>query len=176
MAKHLDIAGAIRLALEKKKLSKSAFARAAGVERQTVYDWLSGKSAPNRKRAPRVARVLGLPLAVLSGDPSHTNVAILSSDGQARRRVPLLDWVNAGRGAEVVAAQPVEFATEFTEILSAVSDRAFALRVQGDSMEPIFREGDVIVVDPEVEPRNGDSVVVQPDPPERPRRVNNQLI
>ena len=33
-----------------------------------------------------------------------------------------------------------------------VSDFTFALRIEGDSMEPDFKAGDVIIVDPEVEP------------------------
>jgi phage repressor protein C with HTH and peptisase S24 domain len=39
------------------------------------------------------------------------------------------------------------------------SSETFALRVVGDSMEPDFREGDVIVVDPLRQPRPGSFVV-----------------
>ena len=37
----------------------------------------------------------------------------------------------------------------------------FALKVMGDSMEPEFREGDVIFVDPDKEPKAGSYVVAK---------------
>ncbi len=39
----------------------------------------------------------------------------------------------------------------------------FALRIKGDSMEPEFREGDVVIVNPHVEAKPGDYVVVKND-------------
>jgi phage repressor protein C with HTH and peptisase S24 domain len=38
---------------------------------------------------------------------------------------------------------------------------AFALEVSGDSMEPVYREGDVIVVSPAAQIRRGDRVVLK---------------
>lgn len=37
----------------------------------------------------------------------------------------------------------------------------FALRIMGNSMEPEFREGDVVVIDPDVAPTPGDYVVAR---------------
>ncbi len=39
------------------------------------------------------------------------------------------------------------------------SQYTFALRIEGDSMEPDFKAGDVIVIDPEIEPAPGEFVV-----------------
>jgi phage repressor protein C with HTH and peptisase S24 domain len=41
------------------------------------------------------------------------------------------------------------------------SDKVFALEVQGDSMEPLYRDGDVLIVSPSAGVRKGDSVVVR---------------
>ena len=41
--------------------------------------------------------------------------------------------------------------------------KVFALRVKGDCMEPEFVEGDVIIVNPHVEPVPGDYVIVKND-------------
>jgi phage repressor protein C with HTH and peptisase S24 domain len=38
---------------------------------------------------------------------------------------------------------------------------AYALEISGDSMEPIYRDGDVIIVSPEASIRRGDRVVVR---------------
>ncbi|MCX4025078.1 helix-turn-helix domain-containing protein [Endozoicomonas sp. SM1973] len=43
------------------------------------------------------------------------------------------------------------------------SEQAFILEVQGISMEPIFQEGEMIYVDPQVEPKSGKYVVAQPN-------------
>jgi phage repressor protein C with HTH and peptisase S24 domain len=38
---------------------------------------------------------------------------------------------------------------------------AYALEVSGDSMEPIYREGDIIVVSPDSAVRRGDRIVLK---------------
>lgn len=42
-----------------------------------------------------------------------------------------------------------------------MSEFTFALRIEGDSMEPDFKEGDIIIVDPELEPIPGEFVVAK---------------
>jgi len=39
--------------------------------------------------------------------------------------------------------------------------RAYALEVSGDSMEPVYREGDVLIVSPAATLRRGDRVVLR---------------
>ena len=58
--------------------------------------------------------------------------------------------------------------------------RAFALRVNGDSMMPEIQQGDVVIVDPDMSPRPGDFVVARNGIGEatikqyRPRGVNER--
>lgn len=42
-----------------------------------------------------------------------------------------------------------------------VGDRAFALRIKGDSMEPLIPDGYIIVVDPDARAEHGSIVVVR---------------
>ncbi|HBH39603.1 MAG TPA: hypothetical protein DDX06_14600 [Curvibacter sp.] len=42
-----------------------------------------------------------------------------------------------------------------------VNRYTFALRVQGDSMEPRFTEGMLLIVEPELDPQPGDYVIVK---------------
>jgi phage repressor protein C with HTH and peptisase S24 domain len=37
------------------------------------------------------------------------------------------------------------------------------VRVKGDSMEPEFAEGDIIILDPHVKPNSGDYVIIRND-------------
>lgn len=61
-----------------------------------------------------------------------------------------------------------------------LSSHAFALRIKGDSMLPEFREGDMVIIDPSVNPLPGDYVVAKNGENEatfkkyRPRGVNEQ--
>jgi phage repressor protein C with HTH and peptisase S24 domain len=40
-------------------------------------------------------------------------------------------------------------------------DNAYALEVTGDSMEPLYRDGDILVISPNSAARKGDRVVVR---------------
>jgi phage repressor protein C with HTH and peptisase S24 domain len=42
-----------------------------------------------------------------------------------------------------------------------LEDGCYALEISGDSMEPLYREGDVIIVSPNAQVRRGDRVVVR---------------
>ena len=53
-------------------------------------------------------------------------------------------------------------------IVGTFGPRTFALHVCDDSMEPVFREGDAITVDPDREPKGGDYVIVIGKPSAEP--------
>jgi phage repressor protein C with HTH and peptisase S24 domain len=44
---------------------------------------------------------------------------------------------------------------------TSASENAYALKVSGDSMLPLYREGDIIIVDPVAQVRKGDRIVVK---------------
>jgi SOS-response transcriptional repressor LexA len=73
-------------------------------------------------------------------------------------QVPVISWVQAGEFSEAVESWDTE---EWVETLAPVLRHTFALRVKGDSMEPEFPSGVVIVVEPDLEPNPGDFVVVR---------------
>lgn len=157
-----QISETIRRAREAKALSKSELARRVGVSRQRVQAWESG-SLPKPDVGKLIERALDLPKGSISPNPSHANVAIIPNEELTRRRVPLIDWVDAGLGSEAVEALRVDIATEYVEASFATKENSFALTIRGDSMEPEFRSGDVIIIDPALEPVSGDFVVAQLD-------------
>lgn len=75
--------------------------------------------------------------------------------------VPLVSSVQAGTWCEAVDNfQPGE-AEEWVPAPAKHSPHAYALRVTGTSMEPRFREGEIIVVDPEISADSGKFVVAK---------------
>ena len=78
-------------------------------------------------------------------------------------RVPVISYVQAGSWTEAVDSFPTGNGLETVTTDLDLGDYAFALRIKGDSMEPEFHEGDIIIIDPSVEPRPGDYVVAKRD-------------
>lgn len=72
-------------------------------------------------------------------------------------RVPLLNRVSAGMFREIMESgeEPELIATT-----APTKTYTFALKVDGDSMEPEFQHGDLVIVEPEMDPIHQDFVVV----------------
>ena len=72
------------------------------------------------------------------------------------RSLPVLSWAQAGQATEYG-----EIPADWDEVVpSDVSDdKAFGVRLRGDSMEPRFSDGDIAILLPSLAPTNGDIVV-----------------
>ena len=93
------------------------------------------------------------------GEPSpDMNVEPLSAKGLAK--IPVISWVTAGKWKEVCDAFEPGDADEWIES-DIKGVHVFALRVTGDSMEPEFKDGEIIIVNPHLEATPGDFVVVK---------------
>ena len=81
------------------------------------------------------------------------------------RYLPLISWVQAGKWTEIDNARESETYERLLPVTRRYSNRAFALRVVGDSMSApdgdSFPDGAIIVVDPNQEAKNGSYVVVR---------------
>ncbi len=52
---------------------------------------------------------------------------------------------------------------DWVSTTAPVKDHTYALRVAGDSMEPEFPEGMILIVEPELDPQVGDFIIVRLD-------------
>ncbi len=78
------------------------------------------------------------------------------------RLVPIINKVAAGYPTDFNDLDyPVGVADDYIRCPDVHDPNAFAVRVVGDSMEPKFREGDIIVFSPATEVRNGDDCFVR---------------
>ncbi|AUV00566.1 S24 family peptidase [Phytobacter ursingii] len=77
------------------------------------------------------------------------------------KRVPLISYVQAGALAHKNPIEAFDGSFEYVMTDMDWSQFTFALRIEGDSMEPDFKQGDVIIVDPEIEPAPGEFVVAK---------------
>lgn len=138
--------------------------------RQNIGSIEKGKSLPSVETLLQFARILSVTEGALL---SHQRVlardieaAGADDDGLGKfgivRGVPIISWVAASKFC--MSADPyVVGGAEETVNVVGVGERCFALRVDGPSMEPEFRAGSLIVVDPERGAKSGDFVVVRLD-------------
>jgi phage repressor protein C with HTH and peptisase S24 domain len=91
---------------------------------------------------------------------------LTTTDGKsalaAGRLVPIINKVAAGYPADFNDLDyPVGIADDYVRCPDLHDPNAFAVRVVGDSMEPRFYQGDIVVFSPAVEVRNGDDCFVR---------------
>jgi SOS-response transcriptional repressor LexA len=147
----------IRTGREKLGLSVEDFAQKCGVSRGAVQQWERGVTAPNRRHAPAVAKALGITVADLAAGDSN-----ISAGPNIGGAVPLLSDVQAGNFKDYVDNfHPGDGGAEEIPTSVPVKRHTFALRVSGDSMEPLFSAGMVLIVEPEMDPQPGDFVIAK---------------
>ncbi len=76
---------------------------------------------------------------------------------------PLISWVQAGEWSAIAGGFELGDAEDLLPCPVRCSRDTFVLRVRGQSMLPRFHDGDLIFVDPQVDPSNGKFVVVRLD-------------
>ncbi len=81
---------------------------------------------------------------------------------KAGRLVPVINKVSAGYPVDFDDLNyPVGFADDYVRCPGLHDPNAFAVRVVGDSMEPKFEEGDIVIFSPAADVRNGDDCFVR---------------
>jgi phage repressor protein C with HTH and peptisase S24 domain len=80
----------------------------------------------------------------------------------AGRLVPIINKVTAGYPADFDDLDyPVGIADDYVRCPGVHDPNAFAVYVIGDSMEPKFKEGDIVVFSPKIQAQNGDDCFVR---------------
>lgn len=75
--------------------------------------------------------------------------------------VPIVAVVECGQAVENHAEHPVGWADQFAGLTRPPSDRdAFAVRLHGESMEPNYRDEDLILLGPSLQPVAGEPAVI----------------
>jgi phage repressor protein C with HTH and peptisase S24 domain len=165
--RHDDIWRAIDALAAEHGLSASGLARRAGLD-PTAFNPSKRIGADGRARWPStesVAKVLGATstgienfAALVSGMPA------LSRGGRstANRRIPLIGLAQAGgEGFFDDGGYPVGGSWDEISVPEVGDPNAYALEIAGDSMDPVYRDGDVVIISPAAPVRRGDRVVVR---------------
>lgn len=143
-----------------------------GVTAGAVGNWESMTNGPSRSRIKRIADKLGVTVEFLTtGEPSPYPGPSKASAGTIMRddvrladkpftqAVPVVSWARAG-AAEFNYSDLAEYLDETVQT-DCRDENAFALIVEGDSMEPAYKTGDRLVIAPNAAARNGDVVIAR---------------
>lgn len=165
MLTHQDIWLALDRLADKFAISPSALARQAGLD-PTTFNKSKRSAADGKARWPsteslsKVLNTLGV---------SFEDFAALAAKSQASRfgiemgaNIPVINMSEAGAdGFFDDAGNPVGEGWDEVRMPGVRDDHIFALQISGASMEPVFREGDRIIVSPGAGIRRGDRVLIK---------------
>ena len=150
-----------RYLLNKKGVTSSTVSNETGVSQSALSKLESGKSSnPRPSTLAKIAEYFGVTTDVMMSSNLQLDGYNFEDDLRKVAMIPLISWVQAGDWREVVDnLQPGE--GERIPTVYSPRDHTYALRVSGDSMEPKFSDGDVIIVEPNESPENGSYVIVR---------------
>lgn len=154
------------------KLSQDTIAERCGWSGQSaVSQYMRGRIPLNIDALLKLSKVLrfsphdvsprlaaDIPTIYLAEETDGSHVA-RGSDAyplqHAHSRLPVIGQASAGRLAELIETQEID---EWVVAPGATGPSAFALRIEGISMEPKFLDGEKVIIDPDLDWCIGDYV------------------
>jgi phage repressor protein C with HTH and peptisase S24 domain len=167
MLSHENVWAAIDALAARYSLSASGLARRAGLD-STAFNRSKRMSADGRPRWPsteslsKIIEATGSSLdelfALIEGKPTPGDDALPRQVSP----VPLVGFAQAGAGGFFDdAGFPAGEGWDLIELPGRAPEGTYALGIQGDSMLPLYRHGDILIVDPNAPVHRGDRVVVK---------------
>lgn len=159
-------------------LHQNKAAKLFGIAQPNFFRWLKEGALPSDDKIQIIAKKLNITPAQLRGETPIQGIDYKENKineplglynvtpPNGLITVPLISWVAAGEWNEAIDNLHPGDAEEWRETTAKVSNKAFALRVEGDSMHnpngsPSIPEGSIIIVDPEMEATSGKIVVAK---------------
>lgn len=157
---HQEIWAAIDKLAARLGTSPSGLARMAGLD-PTSFN-RSKRARAEAEGRPRWLSTESLAKVLTATGVSFAEFAALAGGEPPPRGVPLLGFAQAGSdGFFDDAGFPAGEGWEEVAFPGMAEEGCYALEISGDSMAPVYRDGDRIVVIPIIEPRRGDRVVIK---------------
>ena len=159
--KHTDVWAAIDRLAKEYGLSPSGLARKAGLD-PTTFNKSKRVTREGKLRWPStesLAKILDATGAELSEFMSYLD---RKSGGGVVRNIPVIGLAQAGKGGHFDdAGYPAGGGWDEIPFPGVGDANAFSVEITGDSMEPLYRDGDRVVVSPSANIRRGDRVVLK---------------
>ncbi|PXA97543.1 DNA-binding protein [Nostoc sp. 3335mG] len=164
MISHRAIWDGIDALARRQGVSVSALAKLAGLD-ATAFNVSKRVSKDGRERWPSTESLAKILDATGEGFDSFLAGAgayLQGGNGMQGQTVPLLGLAQAGVGGFFDSAGfPAGQGWDEVTLPTPNDPGIYALEIHGDSMEPLYRAGDRVVVSPTEQVRRGDRVVVK---------------
>ena len=142
------------------ELSLREASRLAHVSHTHIMDIEEGKRSPTFDKVMNILKAYRADVLEFLRETGYLPKNAEPTATGTMRRIPVVSWVTAGKWAETGESLHSEDPIEW--IASDIKGKnTFALRVKDDSMEPEFKEGDLLIVSPAAKAGNGDYVVAK---------------
>jgi phage repressor protein C with HTH and peptisase S24 domain len=162
MLSHKQVWNAIDTIAERYGYSASGLAKKSGLD-PTSFNPSKRNGPDGRPRWPTMESISRL-LQASGATVDEFAELLTSKKGQPpkRKQIPLLGFARAGKGGFFDdSGFPAGSGWDEIDVPGVTDQNAYALEITGDSMMPIYREGDTIIVSPAATIRKGDRVVVR---------------
>jgi phage repressor protein C with HTH and peptisase S24 domain len=162
MFSHKQVWAAIDTIAERYGYSPSGLAKKSGLD-PTSFNPSKRNGPDGRPRWPTTESLANL-LAASGASIEEFTDLLSGRKGQPpkRKQIPLLGFARAGKGGYFDdSGFPAGNGWEEIDVPGVTDNAAYALEIAGDSMLPVYREGDTIIVSPGATVRKGDRVVVR---------------
>ena len=126
----------------KPRVMSNAIAREIEAKTNKPEGWMDQPSSRDQLRTPGGSNAEFTPLAGV-------------------RRVPVISYIQAGVWTEIAGDFQPSDAHDWLITSDKHSGETFVLTIRGNSMEPDFKEGDAVIIDPSVKPRPGSFVAAK---------------
>ena len=162
MFSHKQVWAAIDTIAERYGYSASGLAKKSGLD-PTSFNPSKRNGPDGRPRWPTTESIANL-LEAAGVSVEEFSDLLTGRKGQPpkRKQIPLLGLARAGKGGFFDdSGFPVGNGWDEIDVPGVTDATAYALEITGDSMLPVYREGDTIIVSPGATLRKGDRVVVK---------------
>lgn len=158
---HAQIWAAIDALGERYGLTPSGLARKAGLD-PTTFNRSKRETPSGRQRWPSTESIAKVLHATGASLDDFMTLVSANSGAARRQRRPLIGLAQAGAdGFFDDAGFAVGGGWDEIDVLADADEHAYALEISGDSMAPLYRDGDIVIVSPAAPVRRGDRVVVK---------------
>lgn len=161
MLKHAQVWRAIDRLAQEYGFSASGLARRAGLD-PTTFNKSKRTTREGKLRWPSTESVAKILAATGASLGEFVSFMEEGPEGGVFRNIPLIGFAQAGtNGFFDDAGYPAGGGWDEIPFPDVGDPHAYALEIAGDSMEPVYRDGDIVIVSPGTSVRRSDRVVVK---------------
>ncbi|MCP4933984.1 MAG: helix-turn-helix transcriptional regulator [bacterium] len=163
MLTHWQIWTGIEALASKNGLTPSGMAKKAGLD-PTTFNKSKRTTASGKPRWPSTESIAKI-LEATNASFDDFSRLVITAGGETPGHttpIPLIGFAQAGVGGFFDdGGFPVGGSWDLVKFPEIRDENAYALEVSGNSMEPMYREGDILIVSPGSEIRRHDRVIVK---------------